>query len=164
MSQPFIGEIRMFAFDFPPRGWSYCNGSLLAIAQNQALFSILGTTYGGNGQTTFALPNLQGRVPVGPGFEIQLGQLGGETAHTLTASEMPAHTHALSASGGAPGSGDPSLNYLSNQSSASTFTSAASDGGMASNAAGGSQPHENMQPYAVTNFSIALLGLFPSRN
>src|SRR3954452_6752831 len=93
MSAPFIGEIRIVAFNFAPRGWAFCNGQLLAINQYQALFSILGTTYGGNGTTNFALPNLQGRIPVHTGGSFALGQAGGETAHTLLASEMPSHTH-----------------------------------------------------------------------
>ena len=162
MATPFIAEIRMFGFTFPPR-----NGQLLPINQNQALFSLLGTTYGGNGTTNFALPNLQGRTPVHTGTEIQLGQTGGETAHTLTIQEMPAHTHPVNASGGAVSSGSPALGYLTSQLSDPMFgAAAAANGNMSTPITGGgsSQPHNNMQPYTVVSFCIALTGVFPSRN
>lgn len=166
MATPFIGEIRMFGFNFPPRGWALCNGQTLAISQNQALFSILGTTYGGNGQTTFQLPNLQGRTPVHTGNEIVLGQAAGEINHTLIASEIPAHNHPVNASAGAVTGGSPTGSYLTSQLSDPMFASASSiNGSMAPlQPAGGSQPHNNMQPYTVVSICVALTGVFPSRN
>lgn len=166
MSQPFIAEIRMFSFAFPPRGWALCNGQILPINQNQALFSLLGTTFGGNGQTTFALPNLQGRAPVHFGNEINLGQQGGEQAHTLINNEMPAHNHTVNASAGAVSGGSPTNSYLTTLPNDSMFTTANNANGtmIPPLTGGGSQPHENMQPYLVVNFCIALVGIFPSRN
>lgn len=166
MSTPFIAEIRMVAFDFAPKGWALCNGQLLPINQNQALFSILGTTYGGNGQTTFALPDLRGRSPAHTGGEIQLGQAGGEETHTLISSEMPAHTHAVSGDAADASAASPtdnvwasSSNNLFSNSAPNTALHPASVG-----AACGSQPHPNQQPYLAVNFVIALVGIFPSRN
>lgn len=165
MAEPFLSEIRLFSFNFPPKGWAFCNGQLLPINQNQALFSLLGTTYGGNGQTTFALPNLQGRAAVheGPGFT--LGQTGGEVAHTLTQQEMPQHVHFLQ---GANKNGDqvlPTGNLLGNVNN--LYRPATSLlpllAGTVSNT-GGSQAHLNMQPYIAINFCIALQGIFPSPN
>lgn len=166
MATPFIGEIRMFGFNFPPRGWALCNGQTLAIQQNQALFSILGTTYGGNGTSTFQLPNLQGRTPVHVGTEITLGQSGGEINHTLSASEMPSHFHQVNASAGAVTGGSPTNNYLTSQLADPMFASAAAVNGAMSPLVvnGGSQPHNNMQPYTVVNICVALTGVFPSRN
>ncbi len=167
MGTPFMSEIRMMAFNFPPKGWAFCNGQFLPINQNQALFSLLGTTYGGNGQTTFALPNLQGRVPIhtGPGFV--LGQAAGQEAHTVTQSEMPAHNHAVNASSLPGNTPVPTGSVLSSplnmtwsplKDPATTLAP-----GTISNT-GGSQPHQNMQPYAVLSFCIALQGVFPSQN
>lgn len=167
MSEPFIAEIKLLAFNFPPRGWALCNGQLLPINQNQALFSLLGTTYGGNGQTTFALPNMQGRAPVhAAGGTISLGEISGEATHTLTSSELPQHVHSVLASTGAVTGGTPGGNYLSNQAANAGFSpSSAANTAMTSvGASPGAQPHENMQPYLVLNFSIALVGIFPSRN
>lgn len=164
-TSPLIGEVKMVAFDFAPRGWALCNGQLLPISQNQALFSILGTTYGGDGQTTFALPNLQGRVPVHFGSGVTLGEIQGETAHTLITSEMPAHTHLAQGSTAAAASGTPVGNTWASQT-ANPYGSAP-DTAMHPTAigiAGASQAHENMQPYLVINFAIALQGIFPSRN
>jgi len=165
MAQPYIGEIKMVGFNFPPKGWAFCNGQTLPIAQNQALFSILGTTYGGNGQTTFALPNLQGRTPiyVGPGYV--LGGIGGEVNHTLTGPEMPAHTHVPV---GAPTATavDPT-GLLLGKGASQNFYAASPNTPMnpaSVGPTGGSQPHNNMQPYLVINFCIALVGVFPSRN
>ena len=163
MATPFIGEVKMVAFNFPPKGWAFCNGQLLAIAQNQALFSLLGTTYGGNGQTTFALPNLQGRVPLHMGNGFTEGQVGGATSVTLT-SNQAGHGHGVSATATATtntAAGNFPATSGSNIYGASpdTTMNAATVG-----QAGGSQAHSNLQPYLVVNFVIALTGVFPSRN
>ena len=165
MSEPFLGEVRMFSFNFPPKGWAFCNGQLLAINQNQALFSILGTTYGGNGQTNFALPNLQGRVPLHTGNGINLGQAAGESAHTLTLQELPQHTH-VPASGGAANTASPA-SALPGQNTSQSFYAGNPNTNMNPadiTATGGSQPHDNMSPYLTLTFCIALQGIFPSRN
>ncbi len=169
---PYIGEIKMFAGNFAPRGWALCDGQLLSISQYTALFSILGTTYGGDGRTTFALPDLRGRTPIhagrGPGLSTrQLGQNGGEENHTLTINEMPSHTHQLRGdsliastdsplnatparnAGGIPSYGDPPDVNMSGNAIQST---------------GGGLPHNTMQPYLTVNFIIALEGIFPPRN
>ena len=165
MSEPFLGELKMVSFNFAPRGWAFTNGQLLPINQNQALFSLLGTTFGGNGQTTFALPNLQGRAPFHSGAGFTLGQSGGESAHTLTASEMPAHTHTARGSAATINTGVPTGNVWA-AAGANAFSTAAP--GVAMGAAtttqvGGNQPHSNQQPCLVLNFVIALQGIFPSR-
>jgi microcystin-dependent protein len=165
MSEPFLGEIKIVAFNFAPKGWALCNGQLLPINQNQALFSLLGTTYGGNGQVTFALPNLQGRVPVHVGNGIVLGQSSGETAHTLNVTEMPAHNHVPLGAGGAASAAAPSGNLWASQSGSAYLSSPNTALNPASiTSTGGSQPHENMSPYLVLNFVIALLGIFPSQS
>jgi len=163
MSEPYIGEIKMVSFNFPPKGWAFCNGQLLAINQNQALFSILGTTYGGDGRTTFGLPNLQARVPLHTGNGFNLGASGGESAHTLVVTELPRHVHVLQ---GTAANGDtPTPTTLANvnnfYSSAKPNTSL-TPGSIGDT--GGTQPHDNMSPYLVLNFIIALVGIFPSRN
>ena len=165
MGTPYLGEIKVVSFNFPPKGWALCNGQLLPINQNQALFSILGTTYGGNGQTTFALPNLQARVPVHSGSEIILGQSAGEFTHTLTIAELPTHTHELHASGQHASLDDPTGAVWA-APSAPQYVGAGNAGMHPSmvTTVGGSQPHENRQPYLVLNFIIALQGIFPSRN
>jgi microcystin-dependent protein len=163
MGTPFLGEVKIISWNFPPKGWAFCNGQLMQINQNQALFSILGTTYGGNGQTTFGLPNLQGRVPMYVGNGLILGQAGGETAHTLTISELPMHPHTLQAT--AANGDDPTPTTLANVNnfySTSPPNTALMAGAIG--ATGGSQPHDNMSPYLVLNFIIALQGVFPSRN
>jgi microcystin-dependent protein len=179
---PFIGTICMFGFNFPPRTWALCNGQLLSISQNTALFALLGTTYGGNGQTTFALPDLRGRVPIhfgqGPGLsDYSLGQVGGVESSTMTVNQMPAHAHAFSGqqavastAGTTP---DPTGNILAAPASsipqyavvgsASGSTAAGSVSGTTS-PAGGSQPQSELQPYLAVNFSIALQGIFPPRD
>lgn len=173
MSEPFLSEIKIMSFNFPPKGWAMCNGQFLPINQNQALFALLGTTYGGNGQTTFALPDLRGDVPLHVGNGFTLGQKGGEQAHTLTQSEMPTHVHdfssntaVVSASANAT-VGPPTNNYWANNGHAAYSTGGVNLGAMSPQAitnVGGSQPHQNMQPYLVLNFCIALQGIFPSQN
>jgi microcystin-dependent protein len=170
MSSPFLAEIRIFSFNFPPKGWAMCNGQLLPIQQNAALFSILGTTYGGNGVQTFALPNLQGRVPLhmgtNGGNNFILGQSAGEETHTLIVSEMPTHTHAPVASSNGPAVAGPGGNFWASNTGATPYTTA-SNSSMANGAigvAGGSQPHQNLSPLLTLNICIALVGIFPSRN
>jgi microcystin-dependent protein len=166
MASPFIAEIRIFGFNFPPRGWALCNGQLLPISQNQALFAILGTTYGGNGVTTFALPNFQGRAPLHVGTGFNLGQSTGEETHTLIVSEMPAHTHVPVGSSNGPTQAGPGGGFWSSNSGNTPYA-AASNSSMAQGAigtAGGSQPHQNLSPLLVLNICIALVGIFPSRN
>ena len=165
MSEPFLAEIKIISWNFPPKGWAFCNGQLLPINQNQALFSILGTTYGGDGRVNFALPNLQGRSPVHVGDGIALGELGGETAHTLNISELAAHNHVPVGSTNAPSSPSASGNlwakFSTNLYNSTTNTAM---NAQCITATGGSQPHENMSPYLVLNFIIALQGIFPSQN
>jgi len=174
MSEPFVGEIRMVPFNFAPRGWEFCDGQLLPIAQNTALFSLLGTTYGGDGQSTFALPNLQGSFPVhpgrGPGLTArQLGERGGEESVTLRESQLPEHTHTVQATA-ALGTVNSPANAIWAQpryGRAVEPAYAGSAGATMSQAAvlsaGNDQPHNNLPPYTVVNFIIALVGLFPSR-
>lgn len=166
MSEPFIGEIRVFGFDYAPQGWALCNGQLLSISTNQALFSILGTTYGGDGRTTFALPDLRGRVPVHIGNGIALGEMGGEESHTLSLNELPPHSHQVSGDSGAGTSPDPGGNVWASVATALQYAPGANVAmsGNAIGSQGGSQPHSNMQPFAVCNFCIALQGIFPSRS
>lgn len=166
MSTPYLGEMRIVSFGFPPKGWALCNGQLLPINQNQALFSLLGTTYGGDGRVNFALPNLQGRTPMHFGDGLVLGELGGESNHTLNISEIPAHNHPANASGNTSTSAAPGGNYWGSAGLAS-YTTAAPNTAMSGSAianAGGSQPHQNTQPYLVLNVVIALQGIFPSQN
>jgi microcystin-dependent protein len=166
MAEPFMTEIRIFSFNFPPKGWAMCNGQLLPINQNQALFSLLGTTFGGNGQTNFALPDLRGCVPIHVGDGFTLGQKAGEQNHTLTTSEMPTHIHQINASTLASGGTDnPTGNYLGSASNLyHTPTSPTSMNAGTIAGAGGSQPHLNMQPYLALTLCIALQGIFPSQN
>lgn len=166
MSEPFISEIKIVSFNFPPRGWALCNGQLLPINQNQALFSLLGTTYGGDGRVNFALPELRGRVPIHVSSGHALGQTGGAENHRLTLAEMPAHTHVP----GLPAtSADADLKLPADSRYAhSAVETYALPGPLAplaagtTNPAGGGQPHINLQPYLVLNFIIALQGIFPS--
>jgi microcystin-dependent protein len=174
MATPFLSEIRLMCFNFPPKGWAFCNGQLLAIAQNQALFALLGTTYGGNGVNTFALPNLQGRVPLhfgadGFGNNYVMGQSGGEATHTLDLTELPPHVHTLQASSAQANSNSPAGGSPAQPAGTvgAVYGSATAITTMAPQAignTGGSQPHINEQPYLVINFCIALTGIFPSRN
>lgn len=163
MSEPFVGEIRMFGGNFAPRGWAFCNGQALSISSNDVLFSLIGTTYGGDGINTFALPNLQCRVPVHQGNGLVLGQLAGEEAHTLTGQEVPSHTHAVGAKNqattGAAGNGVYAGNGLAAYKAAPGAAMNAAT--VAANAGG--QPHDNMMPFLPVSFIIALNGIYPSR-
>ena len=180
MGTPFLSEIKLVSFGFPPKGWAFCNGQLLPINQNQALFALLGTTYGGNGQTTFALPDLRGKAPIHFGEGFTLGQTGGENAHTLTSSEMPQHFHFLQADAntaatsnvstapaggslgqtiGTPPTGSAFPVSLYTENIANLVAQAPGEVGNV----GGSQAHENRQPFLVLNYIIALQGVFPAR-
>jgi microcystin-dependent protein len=165
MGTPFLGEIKIVGFNFPPKGWAHCNGQFLPINQNQALFSLLGTMYGGNGQTTFALPDFRGRVPVHVGAGFTQGQEGGQEAHTVTMSEMPAHNHFAQASNAAANSNIP-LNNLLGTNNAGLYSTALNTTLIPATITnvGGSQAHENRQPYLVLNFIVALQGVFASQN
>jgi microcystin-dependent protein len=163
MSTPFLGEIRIVSFGFAPKGWAGCSGQLMPINQNQALFSLLGTTYGGNGQTTFALPDFQGRAPVHFGAGFVLGSKAGEEAHTLLISEIPAHTHPVSASSASANAGSPASASWSASAGAYDPGANTSMNPAAVSSTGGNQAHANMQPYLVLNFVIALQGIFPSQ-
>ena len=167
LSEPFLGEIRVLSFAFAPRHWALCNGQLLPINQNQALFSLLGTTYGGDGRVNFALPDLRGRVPLHFGPENSLGTRAGAETVTLTPSQLPAHTHAFQASADVASATDPSGATLAKKPrfGADAYAAAAPTTTLAPQAigaSGGGQPHANMQPYTVLNFCIALTGIFPS--
>ncbi|MCX8475231.1 MAG: tail fiber protein [Sphingomonas sp.] len=168
MAEPFLSELRLFSFNFPPKGWAFCNGQFLPINQNQALFSLLGTMYGGNGQTNFALPNLQGRVPMHFGNGYTLGQAGGEQAHTLTISELPTHMHFLQATTAATNNNIPTnAELLSSTAPNDLYTGAAALTPLAAGTVGnvgGSQAHMNMQPFLTLSWCIALQGIFPSQN
>ena len=179
MAEPFLSEIRIMSFNFPPKGWAFCNGQLMPINQNQALFSLLGTTYGGNGQTNFALPNLQGRTPIHWGDNHNLGEAGGSSSVTVNIQQLPAHTHqvmgrnaqAALVGGAIPAntkslgqaittnvSPPPPVNIYSNQAPNAALSP------LSCSNVGGSQAHNNMMPYLVLNYIIALQGIFPSRN
>ena len=164
MATPYLGEIRIFSFSFAPKGWAQCNGQLMPINQNQALFSILGTTYGGDGITTFALPNLEGRSPVHVGNGINLGQIGGETSHTLNIPEMPAHRHVPLASSAAANLGVPTGNLWATGNASYNPVSNTAMNPACITSVGGSQPHQNMSPFLTLNICIALQGIFPSQN
>lgn len=170
---PFLGEIRNFGFNFPPRNWAQCNGQLLSIASNSALFALLGTTYGGNGITTFALPDLRGRVPVGMGIgpglpNVVQGEVSGSPTTTLAVANLPVHNHPLNAKTGVGNQAAPTGHLLAaSDQRNSQYTSAAADTTLAAAAVGNTgsgTPIDNMQPYLGSNFCIALAGVFPSRN
>ncbi len=168
MSEPFLSELRLFSFAFAPKGWALCNGQLLPINQNQALFSLLGTTYGGNGQTNFALPDMRGRVPMHVGSGHTLGEHGGEQAHTLTLNELPTHTHVLQATTTVATTNIPNNTMLLGSTAPNDFYTGpaaltpTAPGSVAS--VGGSQAHLNMQPFLTLSWCIALQGIFPSQN
>ncbi|MFC4214700.1 phage tail protein [Pseudophaeobacter arcticus] len=170
MSEPFLAEVRMVGFNFAPRGWAFLDGQILPINQNQSLYSLLGTTYGGDGRTTFALPELRGRTPMHVGDGHSLGQKSGQETHTLTVTEMPAHNHGIKAAQSPASTDNPTgavfaqevqPDFVYRDFAAPSATPLRS--GTLTNA-GGSQAHNNMQPYITLNFCIALQGLFPSRN
>jgi microcystin-dependent protein len=168
MAEPFLSEIRIMSFNFAPKGWAMCNGQLMPINQNQALFSLLGTTFGGNGQVTFGLPDLRSNVPIHVGQGFTLGQKGGEQAHTVTTSEMPTHVHVANATSAVATTNSPASSVLLAQSTSSPLynTTAGNLVAMAPNAlssVGGSQAHLNMQPFLTLTFCIALQGIFPSQ-
>ena len=165
MSEPFLSEIRIMSFNFAPKGWAMCNGQLLPINQNQALFSLLGTTYGGDGRVNFALPDLRGRTPIHVGSGHTLGEKAGEQAHTLTISELPQHTHVLNANTGTGQNNPPGA--VLGKAAANMYGPASSLQTMGANSVlntGGSQAHLNMQPFLTLSFCIALQGIFPSPN
>ena len=165
MGTPYLGEVKIVSFNFPPRGWSQCDGQLLAINQNQALFSLLGTQYGGNGQTTFGLPDFRGRAATHMG-QMVIGERGGEAAHTLTGGEMPQHNHFAEGQPATATTGTPNNNFLAGVPTfgyrGTVGTATTLHPGTITNT-GGSQAHENRQPFLVLNFIIALQGVFPSR-
>jgi Microcystin-dependent protein len=168
--EPFLGQLMLVPYNFAPQGWAFCNGQIMSIAQNSALFSLLGTTYGGNGQTTFALPDLRGRVAVssgqGPGLQnYSLGEVAGSESITLISTQMPAHTHLVGASTGSA-QATPDNAFPGSDTSTQIYDLAASTtmNPQMIQPAGGSQPHENRQPYLVLNYIIALQGVYPSRS
>jgi len=166
MAQPYVGEIRIFAGNFAPAGWSFCDGQLLPISENETLFNLIGTTYGGDGQSTFAVPDLRGRIPIHQGNGVTLAESGGVEEVTVTVAQMPAHTHPMLASGnpgvssnvqGSDISSSPSIDlYVEGQSPATALNASVVS------ATGGSQPHTNFQPYLCVNFIISLFGIYPS--
>jgi microcystin-dependent protein len=177
MSTPFMGQVEIFSFNFAPKGWTLCNGQLLPINQNQALFSLLGTTYGGNGQTTFGLPDMRSRIPVSMGPQNVIGTVAGTESVTLNTSTMPQHNHNVGVDGSAGAINKPATNTVFGTSSGTLSTgqqlaiNAYNSGGGGSTLdartisnTGGGQAHTNIQPYLTLNFSIALQGIFPSQN
>lgn len=172
MSEPFVGEIRMFAGNFAPRGWAFCDGQLLAVSQNDALFSLLGTVYGGDGRTTFGLPDMRGRIPVhagtGPGLSPQrLGAKLGSESETLTVNQLPSHTHPLNATSAAATDNNPSGKLTGESASVDLYFEGDPNADMASSAiteVGGSRSHTNLMPFLCVHFIIALVGIYPSRH
>ena len=172
MAQPYVGEIKMFGGSFAPAGWAFCNGEELPIADNETLFNLIGTTYGGDGQETFALPNLQSRVPVhagqGPGLQSYIqGETGGVESVTITPQQLPQHSHPMLASSNVATSQDPKDLVLANSQSTIYFNALDNPANMLASAIspiGGSQPHENLHPYLAINFIISLFGVYPSQN
>jgi len=166
MAQPYVGEIRMFAGNFAPAGWMFCEGQLLPISEYETLFNLIGTTYGGDGQSTFALPDLRGRLPIHQGGGFVLAQTGGVEAVTLTVPQIPAHTHALMASATNGDQVSPLGNVLASSFNVTPYINDVTNGNLAASAVtstGGSQPHNNFQPYLCVDFIISLFGVFPSQ-
>ena len=172
MSNPFIGEIRMFGGNFAPAGWAFCSGQLMPISENDTLFNLIGTTYGGDGQETFAMPDLQGRIPIhmgtsSEGINYVIGEKAGVESVTLTTGQIPAHTHPLVGTTGAATAGDPS-NFVFNETATTEiytpFPPAVQMNANSVGTAGGSQPHDNMMPFLVVSFIISLFGIFPTQN
>lgn len=167
MAQPYIGEIRMFAGNFAPAGWAFCNGQLLPISENDALFTLIGTTYGGDGEETFALPNLQGRLPIHQGQGAVLGEMQGAEEVTLTVNQLPTHSHARIASSNTATQTTPDTTVLGVPTTVDLYRAGNAGTAMASqaiSATGGSQPHTNLQPYLCINYIISLFGIFPSQS
>jgi microcystin-dependent protein len=166
MAQPYIGEIRMFAGNFAPAGWMFCEGQLLPISENETLFNLIGTTYGGDGQNTFALPDLRGRLPVHFGNGFVLAETGGVETVTLTVQQIPAHSHAMLAATGPGTANAPNSNVTAASPSVTLYVQDVPDTNLSPNATGadgGSQPHNNFQPYLCVDFIISLFGIFPSQ-
>ncbi len=166
MAQPYIGEIRMFAGNFAPAGWMFCEGQLLPISENETLFNLIGTTYGGDGQSTFALPDLRGRLPLHQGNGFTLAETGGVEEITLTVSQIPVHNHAMLASTSPGTQNGPNNNLPASSPSVTLYTADVTDSSLSPNAVGsvgGSQPHNNFQPYLCVDFIISLFGIFPSQ-
>jgi microcystin-dependent protein len=171
MAQPYVGELRMFAGSFAPAGWMFCDGQLLPISENEVLFQLIGTTYGGDGQSTFALPNLQSRVPIhmgtSAGTTYQIGEAAGVESVTLTTQQIPSHTHAFTGSDANGTQANPAANILASVTTTTPYVDEFVGGQFAANTitpAGGSQPHENCQPFLVISYIISLFGIFPSQN
>jgi microcystin-dependent protein len=165
MAQPYVGEIRIFAGNFAPAGWMFCEGQLLPISENETLFQLIGTTYGGDGQSTFALPDLRGRIPLHQGNNLTLAEQGGAEEITLTVNQIPAHSHPLLAANAVGNDPNPNNHVLAESSAVSLYQSASPAAAMAPqsiSSTGGSQPHTNFQPYLCVNFIISLFGIFPS--
>lgn len=165
MAQPFVGEIRMFAGNFAPAGWMFCEGQLLPISENETLFQLIGTTYGGDGESTFALPDMRGRIPIHQGNGFILAETGGAEEITLTVNQIAAHSHALLASGDIANTANPETNVVARSGQLQTFINSAPANAMAPQfvgPVGGSQPHTNFQPYICLNYIISLFGIYPS--
>lgn len=166
MAQPYVGEIRMFAGNFAPAGWMFCDGQLLAISENETLFQLIGTTYGGDGQSTFGLPDLRGRVPIHQGDGFTLAEVGGAETVTLTVNQIPAHSHTELASSGGGNNNAPAGNITGESAAVKIYISDAptvSLNAAAMTSVGGSQPHNNCQPFLCISFIISLFGIFPSQ-
>jgi microcystin-dependent protein len=165
MAQPYVGEIRMFAGNFAPAGWQFCEGQLLSISENETLFTLIGTTYGGDGQSTFGLPDLRGRIPIHQGNGFTLAETGGAEEITLTIPQIPSHSHALLAAATNGNQVSPLANVLANSFNVTPYINEVTNGNMSAAAitsTGGSQPHNNFQPYLCVDFIISLFGIFPS--